>query len=134
MRVVDRSEGRVFGRTPHGKFIEVGFSDNDCAGFFQPPDRRRSVRREIVFQDARSTGCPYALGAEVVFNGNWNAGEGLPPDFVSDGSVHSYSPFDCALTVDREVSIETVVIIFDTIERCTNDLTRLCFAEKIQSM
>src|SRR5262245_42694920 len=118
MRVVDRSEGRVLGRTAHGKFIQIGFSDDDCAGFFEPPDHRRSVGWEIVLEDARSTGCSHALSAEIVFDGKGNAGKGLLTYFISDCSVHRCRTINSSLTIDRDVRIEPLVISFDAFERC----------------
>jgi len=73
--IVGGAEGGVLRAGPHGELVQVGLADEHAARRLQAVYDGSAVGRHEPFQDARRAGRLGPLGAEVVFQGDWDAGQ-----------------------------------------------------------
>ena len=71
-----RSEDARFGRASHGELIEIGFSKEDGSVFVEFFNDVRIVRRMEISQHPRPAGGRPGFGAEIVFDGDGDTGQG----------------------------------------------------------
>ena len=78
-----RSERRIFGRRPHGEFVEIGLSDQQKLLCPESIDHRRIVGRDKISQNAGRTGRRHPLGADIILDGDGHSHErrGMAPAF-----------------------------------------------------
>ena len=75
-RIFRSAEGAVFSGASHGKFIEIGFAEDDRAGGLELLHDSCGVGSLEILQHFGGTGGVAVIGAEVVFDGDGHTGKG----------------------------------------------------------
>ena len=114
--IVDRAEGGVLVRSPHGKFVHVRLADDDGVGGPQPRHHLGVIRGAEAGEHLRGAGCRLVERAQRVLDGHGKPGQGaerlasLP--LLVDRGGGAEGPFP----VDRKESIDLAVEPFDPLE------------------
>ena len=113
---MDRAEGGVLVRSPHGKLVHVRLADDDGVGGPQPRHHLGVVRGAKAGEHLRGTGCRLVERAQRVLDGHGKPGQraerlALLPLLVDRGGGAD-GPFP----VDRQKSIDLAVEPFDPLK------------------